>query len=83
METLQDLMRERNELRLAERTGLTKEQVHRLNLLEATDAWEERGVLLASYKDDNDHEWLVAVAEDGSLDYTAGGCFPELAKWND
>jgi hypothetical protein len=81
-DTLTHWLRERQEMLLAEQTGYTKEQVHTLNNLEADCAQKDRGLLYAMYRDGNDNHWTVVIREDGSIDYTAGGAFPELAKHN-
>jgi hypothetical protein len=82
-ETLEQAIVAREELQLADASGYTLEQVQTLNRLEATESSLVCGELVATYPDrETGHEWTVQVARDGSVDFTCGGAFPELAKHN-
>lgn len=94
MSTIQELLQWREDLRTAERLGLPIEQVSTVNALEREHKRYEQNepfhveihrggaYVEVVYTDADDIQRTVSVRADGRLDWTCGGAFPELAKWN-
>jgi hypothetical protein len=91
MDTICDLMQARQDLITAERLGLPVAQVRTVNALEREHEHYERDepfhveihgggrYVEVCYLDCDDIHRTVSVRADGSLDWTCGGAFPELA----